>query len=117
MDSEEIVKLVKNLKLSQDKNKAHVILTPDLACLGRERLELCLVGKVFSSKAVNGETFGTNMPRIFQAKKNVATEMVGENLFSLDLKSPIDKQRALTDGPWNFFKDHYCRTEGIAKSR
>lgn len=45
------------------------------------------------------------MPRILQAKKNVAIVMVGENLFSLDCKSPIDKNRALTDGPWNFFKD------------
>lgn len=71
MDPEEIAKLVKNLKLSQDKNKAHVVLTSDLDCLGRERLESCLVGKVFSSKAVNRETFRTNMPRILQGKKAV----------------------------------------------
>lgn len=53
MDSDEIAKLVQNLKLSTAKDKAHVILTSDLAILGRQRLESCLVGKVFSSRAVN----------------------------------------------------------------
>lgn len=46
MDPEEIAKMVKNLKLS------HVTLPPDL----ESRLESCLVGKVFSSKAVNRDT-------------------------------------------------------------
>lgn len=87
MDSDEIGKLV------------------DLAILSRQWLESCLVGKVFFIKVLDRETFGTIMPQILQAKKSIAIEMVGENLFSLSFNSIIDKKRVLLDGPCNYFKD------------
>lgn len=59
------------------------------------------MGKVFSSR----ETFRIQMPRILQAKKSVSIEMIGENLFLLDFQSPADRNHALWDGPWSFFKD------------
>ncbi|XP_073067166.1 uncharacterized protein [Primulina eburnea] len=105
MDTEEVAKLVRDLKLSQAKDKNLVVLSSDLASRGLQRLESCLIGKVFTAKAVNRETFRTQMPRIIQAKKGINIEMVGDNLFSLDFNSKVDKKRALLDGPWNFFKD------------
>lgn len=68
-------------------------------------MDLCLVGKILSSKAVNRETFRTQMPRILQAKKQVKIEVVGENIFILEFISPIDRRRTLMDGPWTFFQD------------
>lgn len=63
------------------------------------------MGKVFSSKAINGDIFRSNKARILQAMKNIDIEMVGDNLFSMDFNSTIDRNRALLDGPLNFFKD------------
>lgn len=73
-----------------------------LVSAGLQKLESCLVGKVFSSKAVNRETFRIQMPRILQAKKSVNIELIGENLFRLDFQSLADLRHALWDGPWSF---------------
>lgn len=64
-----------------------------------------LGGEVFSTKAVNRDTFRTQMPRILQSKKAVKIEVIGENLFLLDFDSVVDKRYALDEGPWTFFKD------------
>ncbi|XP_073041756.1 uncharacterized protein [Primulina eburnea] len=105
MDEEEIAKRVSSLKLSLPNLGAPVVIPTVLAAAGSQRLESCLVAKVFSSKAVNRETFRTQMPRIIQAKKEVKIEVIGENMFMLNFNSIMDKRNVMLGGPWNFFKD------------
>lgn len=82
-----------------------MFLSEDLTSIGKKQLESCLVGKVFSSKAVNRETFRVQMPRILQAKKHEKIDVIGENLFQLDFLSEADRRHCLMDGPWSFFID------------
>ncbi|XP_073152582.1 uncharacterized protein [Henckelia pumila] len=105
MDPEEIAKRVGRLKLSQSNNEAPRIISKDQSNFGQQKLDSCLVGKVFSAKVINRETFRVQMPRILQAKNSVKIKVIGENLLFLDFASMTDRRRALMDGPWTFFKD------------
>lgn len=64
MDSEEIARRVSNIKLHPDNYDAPLVIPATLETFGKQSLETCLVGKVFSAKAVNRETFWVHMPRI-----------------------------------------------------
>lgn len=105
MDPDDIAKLVSVMKLSNEKEGNTVNLSADLIHEGKGRQERCLIGKVFSSKAVNRDIFRTHMPRILQAQKQIEIEAAGDNIFIFEFKSPIDRRRALFDGPWHFFKN------------
>lgn len=105
MDPDEMIRRVNELKLSHDKNDLRIKLSNDLSHLGQERLSRCLLGKVFSPKAINRDVFRSQMPKLLQAQKHIDIEIVGENLFILEFISLSDRRRALLDGPWNFFKN------------
>lgn len=105
MDPVDLSRLVETLKLSNEYMDNCIVLSPELSKLGYERVENCLIGKVFSSKTINRDTFRSQMPRILQACKQIDIECAGENLFILDFKSRNDRRRALLDGPWNFFRN------------
>lgn len=104
MDPDEIVRRVNNLKISSHRRGAPLILSTELANLGQQKLGSWLVGKVFSSKMVNRDTFRFQMPRILEAKKQIDIEVIGENTFLLNFSSLLDRSHALLDGPWTFFK-------------
>lgn len=69
MDPEEIAGRVNNLKLFATAVEVPLIIPATLTTLGQTKLETCLVGKVFSSKTINRETFRIQMRRILQVKK------------------------------------------------
>ncbi|XP_073309825.1 uncharacterized protein [Primulina huaijiensis] len=118
MDSEEIARRVLSLKISSYDSGETISIPSDLAAYGKHRLDFCLVCKVFSSKAVNRETFHVHMPRMLQSKKSMQIEVIGENTFLLDFASEIDRRHALLDGPWHFFKDMaiFKAPEGLQKT-
>lgn len=118
MNYEEIARRVSSLKLSSDKDKEAITIPEELASLGQNRLESCLVANILSPKAVNSDIFRTHMPRILQAKKLVRIEVIVENIFLLDFTSDLDRRHALSDGPWSFFKDLVVFTisKGLQKS-
>lgn len=93
------------MKISHNNTYETIIISTDLTSFGQQKLEFCLVAKVFSSKMVNRETFKVHMPRILQAKKNVKIEVIGENIFLFDFTSLADRRQALSGGPWTFFKE------------
>lgn len=104
MDSEEIARRVSSMKISHNNTDDTIIIPAYLTYFGQQKLQLCLVAKVFSSKAVNRETFKVHMPRILKAKKTVKIEVIGENIFLLEFTSVVDRRQALNGGPWTFFK-------------
>lgn len=99
MEPAEISRRVRSMQISSDNNEDIVIIPEDLASFGKGRLESCLVCKIFSSKAVNRETFRAQMPRILQEKRPIQIEVIGENLFLLNFSSLIDRRHTLLDGP------------------
>ncbi|XP_075499819.1 uncharacterized protein LOC142538372 [Primulina tabacum] len=105
MDPEEIARCVRSMQISSNNKKDPIVLPEDLASIGKNRLDSCLVCKIFSSKAVNRETFRVQMPRILQAKKPIQIEVIGENIFLFHFASLIDRGHSILDGPWSFFKD------------
>ncbi|XP_073054833.1 uncharacterized protein [Primulina eburnea] len=105
MDPDEIARRVRSLQISSNNNKDPIIIPEELATIGKNRLDSCLVCKIFSSKAVNRETFRVQMPRILQAKKPIQIEVIGENIFLFHFASLVDRRHSLFDGPWSFFKD------------
>lgn len=105
MDSEEIAQRVGKIKLHSDFSDVPLVISSSSAFLGQQRLKTCLVRKVFSAKAVNRETFQSQMPRILQAKKQITIEVVGDNIFLLDFCADSDRIHALFEGTWYFFND------------
>lgn len=91
MDPEEIARRVEAMKLISEDREVPVLIPEDLTLFGQKRLDRCLVAKVFLEKAVNRDTFRSQMPRILQSKKDVKVEVVGDNLFLLDFDSAVDK--------------------------
>lgn len=99
MDSDDIARLVHKLNLVPDIDKECFVLPTAVAKLGQTRLDSSLVAKVFSPKAVNKETFRSQMPKIIQVTKCVEVEIVGEYIFLFYFKSVKDRKQALSEGP------------------
>lgn len=53
------------------------------------------MGKVFSPKAINMDTFRLQMTHILQVMKLVCIEAIGDNIFILDFTSDIDQRHSL----------------------
>ncbi|TXG73116.1 hypothetical protein EZV62_001695 [Acer yangbiense] len=65
-----------------------------------KKLDLCLVGKILSSKHVNRESFMAVIPRIWQTA--VEIELVQDNTFMFSFRHPGDRFWVLFGGPWSF---------------
>lgn len=106
MDPTEVTRLVEELKLSSRCEEDLVLqIGQEVLKIGEERIGKCLVAKIFSTKAVNRETFVNHIPRILQAKNHIEIGFLGDNIFLLDFNSLQDRKRAIAGGPWNFFRD------------
>ncbi|KAK6144176.1 hypothetical protein DH2020_020996 [Rehmannia glutinosa] len=105
MDPDEVMRLVEILKRTKVEDEDRVILDGDTVKKEADRVQHCLLAKVFSNKPVNREVFKQQMPKILQTSKSVEVEVVGENLFILEFRSAIDRRRTLTEGPWNLFRN------------
>lgn len=103
MDPEEIERLVNKLSISQEASDNTCIISNGAKQESEGRLKKCVVGKVFSSKAVNRDTLIVQVPKILQSRGAVVIEIIGDNLFIAEFMNQSDKFRALNDGPWTFF--------------
>lgn len=100
-----MARLVENLKLSAAAYSNIVSISPIGEAHRQNRVSLSLVGKVFSSKAVNRETLKTQLPRILQTTRNIEVEVTGDNRFIAVFATESDRRRAMYDGPWHFFQN------------
>lgn len=103
MDPTEIEHLVQELSLSNEAKSSTVILSERTVQQSEERLKKCVVGKIYTSKAVNRETLLTQVPKIIQSRGSTSIEIIGENVFIVEFDVQTDKKRCLEEGPWNFF--------------
>lgn len=105
MDTEEIAKLVRELKLSKEAKTMTITITPEEEKRGQQRIEKVIVGKIFAKKTVNKETLRKSLPRILRSRGRTKIEMVGHNLFVASFSLATDKRIALEEGPWHYFQD------------
>ncbi|GFP87325.1 erad-associated E3 ubiquitin-protein ligase hrd1a [Phtheirospermum japonicum] len=104
MDPTEIARLVEEMKRTRVGEEDKVILDGNSVKIEADRVKMCLLANVFSIKQTNRETFKQQILKILQTAGIVEVEAVGENLFIIEFRSTTDRRRALTEGPWNFFK-------------
>ncbi|XP_073030649.1 uncharacterized protein [Primulina eburnea] len=115
MDPDEISRLVNEMKLSHNDPSDVVNLEETYIRIGEERLAQCLVAKVLSTKAVNIEAFRQQMPRVIQAERRIDIEVTGDHYFVFVFYSLRDRNRALTEGPWNFARNLLIFKEPIGR--
>ena len=68
--------------------------------LAGRKLDLCLVGKVLSTKHINREAFRAVLPRIWQSALDI--EVVQDNIFLFYFRNQGDLFRIIAGGPWSF---------------
>ncbi|KAK6163027.1 hypothetical protein DH2020_002868 [Rehmannia glutinosa] len=105
MDPEDLAKLVEEMRKTKVTSEDKVKLGSDIVKRETDRIQGCLLAKVFSNKPIHRDTFKQQMPKILQTSKPVEIESVGENLFIMEFRSIVDKRRTLTEGPWNFHRN------------
>ncbi|KAL5800824.1 hypothetical protein ACOSQ3_032456 [Xanthoceras sorbifolium] len=97
MNSDEIATLCKQLSL--DENVVPVArLDSELQGIGLRKMELSLVGRLFTNKLVNREAFRSIIPKIWRIKDEVDVEVIGSNTFSFNFPNSADRQRVLSAG-------------------
>lgn len=69
---------------------------------GAQMVVGCLIGKVLHTRSVNTEGLRTALNQVWQTKKEVKIEKIGENIFIFKFGNEADKKRILAGGPWHF---------------
>lgn len=64
----------------------------------------CLVGKIWTEKAVNKEAFKTVLSRLWHTVGRVIFKEVEDNMWIFEFTEREDKKRAMAGRPWSF--DH-----------
>ncbi|KAK3212077.1 hypothetical protein Dsin_016783 [Dipteronia sinensis] len=101
MNADEIVKLYDALSI-KEKERPVQTLDDRLKVLGKQRLALCLVGKILTNKLVNREVFMNVMNKIWKVDGGVEIEPIKGNIFAFYFKNLEGRQRILKGGPWSF---------------
>ncbi|TXG67284.1 hypothetical protein EZV62_008559 [Acer yangbiense] len=99
MDQEEIAKLCASLSLQSKVGKLWSVQNT-IKDSAIKKLDLCLVGKVLSSKNINREAFRAVIPRIWQTALDI--EVVQDNIFLFYFCNQGDRYRIMARGPWSF---------------
>lgn len=68
------------------------------------RLELGLVGKIWTKRRINSNAFMETMKNVWQPKHGVDISSIGENAFVFQFHHWKDKQRVIEEQPWHFDK-------------
>lgn len=89
MDLDEISRRVNEVKLG-NKGDQKLFIKPEELKDGKERVANFLVARVISPKAMNRETFRSQIPCIMQLKRKVEIEFVGYKTFVLEFTSMLD---------------------------
>ncbi|KAK1582191.1 hypothetical protein Q3G72_012621 [Acer saccharum] len=101
MNADDIASLCNGLSI-HEKERPVCTLDGNLKDKGEQRLPLCLVGKVLTTKLVNKNVFIDVMNKIWRVEGGVEIDQIKGNTFEFLFKSLKDRQRVLSGGPWSF---------------
>ncbi|KAK3226105.1 hypothetical protein Dsin_005967 [Dipteronia sinensis] len=99
MDLDEIAPLCESFSRITKEEKLLSVLDNLKESAGK-KLDLCLVGKLLSTKHVNKEAFRQMILRIWQTRHDI--EVVQDNMFLFNFRNQRDRLKILAGGPWNF---------------
>ncbi|KAK3193080.1 hypothetical protein Dsin_024390 [Dipteronia sinensis] len=68
----------------------------------KRRLDLCLMGKVLSTKLVKKDIFISVFSKFWKVSEGVQIEAVEGNVFAFYFKNNLDRHHIQSGGPWNF---------------
>ncbi|TXG63514.1 hypothetical protein EZV62_010508 [Acer yangbiense] len=100
MDPNEIAHLCESLSIQRKEEKLWGV-KDQLKVEAGKKLELCLVGKLLSTKYVNRDAFRAVMPKIWRAQ-GLEIEVVQDNTVLFYFHNQEDRCRVLAGGPWSF---------------
>ena len=101
MNEIEIATLCDALSIGEKESPVQ-ILDVKLKDKGEQRLALCLVGKVLTSKVVNKDAFRDVMQRIWRVNGGVEIEPIEDNIFEFQFNNIEARQRILSGEQWRF---------------
>jgi hypothetical protein len=101
----ELAKLCSNISLTEGE-KIGISVTEGEVGEFRERGVNCLVGKLWSEKAVNKEAFKTVLSRIWRTVGRVVFKELQDNCWLFEFSGEADKCRVLEGRPWSY--DRYA---------
>ncbi|TXG51459.1 hypothetical protein EZV62_023983 [Acer yangbiense] len=103
MVESKIVKLYENLSLADEDGAIHEMSEEDQRD-GEAEVDLCLVGKILSSKRVNREAFKNLIEQLWSPFGSVEIESMGLNIFMFHFNNQVERNRIWQRGPWYFDK-------------
>ncbi|KAL9412032.1 hypothetical protein AB3S75_045609 [Citrus x aurantiifolia] len=101
MDSEELIKRCRAIKLS-DEEEGRVTFRSKMKAQGEKIVAGCLIGKVIHTRGVSIEGLKAVMQRVWKTSREVKIESLGETIFMFKFGSEMDKRSILVGGPWHF---------------
>ncbi|KAK2641179.1 hypothetical protein Ddye_022942 [Dipteronia dyeriana] len=101
ISANEIAYLCNTLSLGEKEGQAQVF---DGALKNKrsQRLTLCLVGKILTTKLIDNSVFIDVFPKVWQVEGGVEIEPAKGNIFIFYFKNAEEKARILMGGPWHF---------------
>ncbi|KAK9200734.1 hypothetical protein WN944_015932 [Citrus x changshan-huyou] len=101
MDTEELIRRCKSISLEEAEGNKFSF-KGRVKEKGAQIAAECLVGKVLHTRSINTEGLRTALNQVWQAKKEVKIENLGDNIFIFKFGNEVDKKRILAGGPWHF---------------
>ena len=90
MDADEIVRLCDALSINGEGSTTQT-LDGKLKDYGEQRLALCLVGKILTSKLINKDAVMDVMNKIWRVEGGVEIEPIRGNIFAFFFRSEADR--------------------------
>lgn len=98
METEELIRRYRSITLEEAEGNKFSF-KGKLREKGVQIMAGCLIGKVLHTRGVNTEGLRTALSQVWQTKKEVKIEKLGENIFIFKFGNEADKKRILTGGP------------------
>ncbi|KAL9429420.1 hypothetical protein AB3S75_031266 [Citrus x aurantiifolia] len=101
METEELIRRCKSISLEEvEENKFSF--KGKIKEKGIKVAAGCLIGKVLQTRGVNTEGLKIALTQVWQTRKEVKIENMGDNIFIFKFGDEVDKRRIIAGGPWHF---------------
>ncbi|KAL5782425.1 hypothetical protein ACOSP7_007454 [Xanthoceras sorbifolium] len=96
MDADNVASMCAGMKLTEEESVAMNI-AGATKMDGMEKLSLCLVGKLLTSRLTNRDPFRSLIARIWRTTQAVEVETVGDNVYAFHFQNNFDRKRVLME--------------------
>ena len=101
METEELIRRCKSISLEEaEENK--FCFKGKIKEKGIQVAAGCLIGKVLQTRGVNTGGLRIALTQVWQTRKEVKIENIGDKIFISKFRDEVDKRRIIAGGPWHF---------------